>query len=251
MPFGDVMAHLDPETLSAYVDNRLPPSDAARVEEHLATCSDCKREYRETLGIAELVRELPRYMPRRDIRVDPNVNASAGLLARVIEFSKPLAVAAMVLIVAFAGLRLVDGLINDDADDSDRQMGDMAAPATEVGTERTATTSENVAADEAASDTEVEESQSARPDNRVAEESAAQQTSEADVSSGDAAPAAAEQTGQTAAEPTAPSVPSRAGEDDDTNDIIITGIALAIVVIGILGGGIWLLRSRSTRRAHD
>jgi anti-sigma factor RsiW len=33
--------HLDPDTLSAYIDGELPPADQQRIEQHLATCHAC------------------------------------------------------------------------------------------------------------------------------------------------------------------------------------------------------------------
>lgn len=51
------------EQLSAYLDGMLDSSLAAQVEEHLASCAECRMEYEELKAAVELVRELPVVVP--------------------------------------------------------------------------------------------------------------------------------------------------------------------------------------------
>lgn len=111
------MAHLDPERLSAYIDAELSPDDMQQVERHLAECETCRHEFEELRGISDMVRELPTYLPRRTIEIDAStLPRESGTLAQIVEFGKPLAVAALILLVAFAGLQLL--VDNDDDGDS-------------------------------------------------------------------------------------------------------------------------------------
>lgn len=138
------MAHLDPELLSAYIDHELSQADMAAVERHLADCGACRAEFAELRGLATLVRELPVYEPRRVIDVSAYPRGGSETLARIIAFSKPLAIAAVVLLVAFAGLRLLN---DDDPDDGGDQISFSAVQPTEAGTEMEGEASEEQAAD--------------------------------------------------------------------------------------------------------
>lgn len=235
------MEHLDPDTISAYIDEELSASDAAQVEDHLASCEACAHEYRETLAVARLVRQLPVYASRSPVTIEAQLRPRATAFDRIVEFSKPLAVAAIVLIVAFAGLRVVDDLVTGDSDD-DAPLGELAAPTVDEGTDSRLPTSESVAADAAAPDNQGEAPQAALPPNR-----AMQQTSEAEFLPGDAAPAAEEQTEQAAAAEPTPSVAEPEETDDEGNVTIIIGVAISVVVIAVIGGAIWFFRSRSSR----
>lgn len=151
------MAHLDPELLSAYIDHELPADDLAAVERHLADCGACRAEFEELRGISTLVRELPVYRPKRVVDVSGHPRGSSDTLARIIAFSKPLAIAALVLLVAFAGLRL---LTDDEPDDGGDQISFSAVQPTEEGTDSEPGASQEQAEDEsfaeAPSDAEVE-----------------------------------------------------------------------------------------------
>jgi anti-sigma factor RsiW len=69
MHHGSATAHDDwnvqRETISAYVDDALPPDERARFERHLATCDACQRELAEMRDIRTLLRALPQpVLPR-------------------------------------------------------------------------------------------------------------------------------------------------------------------------------------------
>lgn len=126
------MEHLDQELLSAYIDQELPAADMAAVEQHLAACDTCRAEYEELRALSTLVRELPIYEPKRVIDVSAHPRGGTDTMAKIIAFSKPLAIAAVVLLVAFAGLRLLN---DDEPDDSGDQISFSAVQPTEPGTE--------------------------------------------------------------------------------------------------------------------
>jgi anti-sigma factor RsiW len=60
---SDVHARLT-ERMSAYVDGELPGEEKAAVEQHLATCTQCRanlQEFRDTMGkLAQLKKKAPR-----------------------------------------------------------------------------------------------------------------------------------------------------------------------------------------------
>jgi negative regulator of sigma E activity len=102
------MAHLETELLSAYIDAELSPDDMAQVETHLTACQECRRAYDDLLGVATLVRELPVYAPRHQVVVEPDErDRDAGLIPTMLEFARPVALAAVIILIALAGLRLV------------------------------------------------------------------------------------------------------------------------------------------------
>lgn len=222
------MAHLDADTLSAYIDEELPPEETGQVEEHLASCAACNQEYQELLGVATLVRQLPAYSPRKHITIDDGQPSGGAALARIIEFSKPLAVAAIVLVVAFAGLRIVNDLVSDDSDEQESFSALQEAPPGN-GTETLPPTSETVAADRAA-------------------DPGLQEASEQEAGQGAAAPAAEEQRVPTAT--VEATVPSEApeGDPDGTDGNTTVNAAIIIVVVVIIGGAIWLSQARRSRR---
>ena len=68
------------ERLSAYLEADLDPSEQARIEEHLAGCPDCRREYRELRHTVDLLRGLPAPDPPPDLadRVIARLRAGEG-----------------------------------------------------------------------------------------------------------------------------------------------------------------------------
>jgi hypothetical protein len=63
--------HLDVDTLSAYLDQQLPPAELTAIRAHLATCPECGRELAELRATVALLRELPQYAPRRSFQLGP------------------------------------------------------------------------------------------------------------------------------------------------------------------------------------
>jgi hypothetical protein len=61
------------ESLSAYMDGELPPTDRARVEKHLQECESCTEHLQELRQTVRLVRELPLIPAPRSFAVRPVV----------------------------------------------------------------------------------------------------------------------------------------------------------------------------------
>lgn len=57
--------HIRPETVSEYLDGRLSPADAARVEAHLTTCARCQEELASLRQTVRLLHRLPQIEPSR------------------------------------------------------------------------------------------------------------------------------------------------------------------------------------------
>jgi hypothetical protein len=234
------MAHLAPELLSAYIDHELPAADMAAVEEHLAVCDACRAEYEELRGLSTLVRELPVYRPKREIDVSDYPRGGPDMLAKVIAFSKPLAIAAVVLLVALAGLRL---LTDDEPDDAGDQISFSAVQPTASGTEPGGAASEDQAANASAAARSDSEAPAAAPSD--GEAPPAQATlppalgaMPARVVETQPAPVliTAEPPSSVAPEPTAAPVPVA---NDGGGDSWLPEAIVAIVVVALAGAAGW------------
>ena len=135
------MAHLDTERISAYIDQELDPADMAAVETHLAECDSCRSEHEELVTIAMMTRALPTYTPRKAVVFnDDERDRDAGFIPILLDFAKPLAVAAIIILVALTGLRLaVDNETNPDSETG--EISDVLQDEMEGGTNFEAETS--------------------------------------------------------------------------------------------------------------
>ena len=127
------MQHLDPETISSYIDGELSTEEIAQVETHLASCQQCQQERRELLAVSRMIREVPVYQPRISALVkDRPAKLPAGVVAR---FIRPLAVAAIVILAAVTGLVVISEIIDpepggtDDERSSSQSVADVPGPA--------------------------------------------------------------------------------------------------------------------------
>lgn len=136
------MQHPDTETLSSYIDGELPEDDAAQVEAHLTTCDQCQQEHAELLAVSTLVRGLPAYQPRKSARIEPNVSVNRpGGVTDLSRYLRPLAVAAIVILVAVAGLRIVGELTESEPNG---ESASQLAEDQDDGTESELPTSQSV-----------------------------------------------------------------------------------------------------------
>jgi len=89
-----VQCHDICELLSAYIDGMLDSSQAARVEEHIASCAVCKMEYEDLRTAVDLVRGLPEVAPPpefhdrlqqklRSLPAPADTNLKTGLLYKL------------------------------------------------------------------------------------------------------------------------------------------------------------------------
>ncbi len=224
------MAHLDPDVITAYIDAELPPDEMAAVEAHLAACETCRAEYDDLRGVATLVRQLPAYRPRREIEIAERTGNESRTMARIIEFSKPLALAAIILLVAFAGLRLI-GTIGDGDEDTNETIpfaAEQQAPAdgTESAGEASRTTTAGESAPAAAG--AQSDSDSASSVNTMQE----------------AAPALS-----ATAPATAPEASPEPTDDGGPSLAVIT--ATTVAVLAIAGSAAWYTLRRSPRRRRS
>jgi hypothetical protein len=241
------MDHLDPELLTAYIDDELSPADAAQVERHLASCETCAVEFRELRGISTLVRELPVYLPRREITIQPAPSSGSPTMARILEFSRPLAIAAVVLLVAFAGLRLLND-VGDDDSGGEQISFSAVQETTTAGTESAARASDTTAAEAPAVGVPSDEEQVEMVTDllgQVADSEAPQAAvpEMAEVAEESAPTVTIAPTITTEAEP-ATATP----EDDDS---IVTAIIVVAVVILVGGAAGWYMLFRSPRGSLD
>lgn len=140
------MQHLDTDTLSSYIDSELPAEEIGQVEMHLASCSQCQREYRELLGVSLLVQALPTYQPRTSAEVRPNKSGPRDdTIVKLSRLLRPLAVAALVIIIAIAGLRLIGELTESGQDEGDPIEFTQGQP---DGTDADRSSSQSVAEEE-------------------------------------------------------------------------------------------------------
>ena len=241
------MAHLDPETLSAYIDQELSPDQRDQVKEHLASCAECRQEYEELRALSTLVRQLPVYTPKRVIEIDETPMAKPTMLNTMIEFSRPLALAAIIILVAFAGLRLVTD--SDDGDDiSDEGQISFSEVQEETlgdGTELPSDASVRVAEDrEAASDAQ-QPLEAAAPEESVSQ--MVEEAVEFDSEQEEPGPAAAMQLAPTAT--VEPTVEPEPGNEEDSGNSWLRLTASIILAALVIGGGTWLLLYRTPRRS--
>ena len=108
--------HIGLETLSEYLDGRLPASQALELEGHLEACSMCVQELeslRETIG---LLRQVPMLEPRRIFTVgEAPALAPARPLFRVPTWAYGAAASMAVLIFALVTTADLGGLLAGDA----------------------------------------------------------------------------------------------------------------------------------------
>lgn len=221
------MAHLDTERISAFIDQELSPADMAQVEDHLRSCEECHLEYRQLLGIATLVRELPVYSPHQAIVIDAqDHNRDAGIWPTVLEFAKPIALAAAVILVALTGLRFAMEF-RDDADTGDEPISDVAQFEEQAGTESDSETSESLPAPDADAPQMAE-----APPEDAAPPLAAVSRSDDTVSDADEVGGTGD-----AADPKAPT-------DDAVGFGQIEAIVAGIVVVSVAGAAVWRVRNR-------
>ena len=56
------------QCLDAYIDDLLSPAEAARIEEHVSACDDCRETLAELRSVVEQAQDLPKSLsPQRDL----------------------------------------------------------------------------------------------------------------------------------------------------------------------------------------
>ena len=242
------MQHLDPETLSTYIDGELSPEETEAVESHLSSCAQCQRELQELRGVSHLVRELPQYTPRQSASIPPGGTPSqAGDMLTISRIARPLALAAILIIVAIAGVRVIGELTEGDPDPGEPIEFAQQQP---DGTDSPRAASNAVeGAPEAAPD-EMEEAPDAAPEVSQDDEAPAAELEEAPGPDDAPAPAMAPAAERATVDADAPS--DRAGTDSTLPEASGTHWArigaIAVVSAVFVATAIWFIYQRTRRR---
>jgi hypothetical protein len=88
------------DVLSGYMDRRLNPEEAARIEEHLSTCQGCREELESLRATVVLLRRLPGVTPSRSFALAPVKPLPGRRALPALRFAT--AGAVLLLVLAFA-----------------------------------------------------------------------------------------------------------------------------------------------------
>jgi hypothetical protein len=145
--------HIDSNGLNPYLDDAVLPAERVRIDDHLATCANCRRHLAELRMVRDLLHALPQYDPPVSFRLGEEHarRAPAPPASRLLRFLpavRALAVAAVICFLAVNGALIVDrtGLGESSGSEQPSPMvastPTMATSADESGTNRTGQTSE-------------------------------------------------------------------------------------------------------------
>ena len=96
------VSHATPDLLSDYVDQRLAPSERRRMDDHIQTCWNCRRELQGLQETVDLLRSTPTVPVPRSFALTPSMVAaepSAGLYVMGVRAAVAVAVALVVVVV--------------------------------------------------------------------------------------------------------------------------------------------------------
>jgi hypothetical protein len=115
------------EDLSAYLDERLPPRERDRLDEHLAACSRCRRELEELRVVVRALQGLSHVPVRRSFRLSPEQVEATRVAARPTWAHGALGAVAATAAIVFAVLLAGDLLTLEGVEDAAAPAG--GAPA--------------------------------------------------------------------------------------------------------------------------
>ena len=104
--------HVDDETLSALLDDQLPPTEAAAARRHLDACEACQQRYLALQRVVQLVRLLPQVEPPRSFTIGPRTlepTLRVRRLAAWYDWSRAVTSALAAIFVLLLGARLYLG----------------------------------------------------------------------------------------------------------------------------------------------
>jgi hypothetical protein len=131
-------AHPDREALSAHLDARLGPAEAAAMTAHLASCAICRTEFDALAATQRLLQSLPDAEPRRSFRLRPSEAEPRPLYrapSPVLRVVPMLGAAAVIVFAIAAGIDVFSrgGSSNSSADRTTAFGRVASAPTTHSG----------------------------------------------------------------------------------------------------------------------
>ena len=96
------VSHASPDLLSDYLDQRLAPSESRRVDDHIQTCWNCRRELQGLQETVDLLRSTPTVPVPRSFALTPSMvtaQPSTGLYLMGVRAAVAVAVALVVVVV--------------------------------------------------------------------------------------------------------------------------------------------------------
>lgn len=96
------------DALSGYLDRRLNPEEAARVEEHLSTCQGCQEELESLRATVALLHSLPEVTPSRSFALAAVKPLPGRMVLPAVRFATATAVLLLVAAIAVDGTGVLE-----------------------------------------------------------------------------------------------------------------------------------------------
>ena len=129
--------HISLETLSEYLDGRLPESGRRRAELHLGTCDHCREELASLEYAVGLVRRVPSLTPRRTYTLQEGPALAPPLGIRVPAWAYGAVASVAVLFLALLVSADLSGLLDQEASRPVVPDGALEATLPEAGSSET------------------------------------------------------------------------------------------------------------------
>jgi len=134
--------HVDTDALNAYLDDELTFEERRQIDEHLATCADCRQELAELSAVRDLLRALPQFDPHTSFQVgtehERRKTAEPTTILRLLPLIRTLSVAAVLAFLIVGGVVVAEriGLDGDSGAGRDRAALAPAPTSIVVANER-------------------------------------------------------------------------------------------------------------------
>ena len=136
-PGGGPLHHFDTDAINAYLDNELTSEGRSQIDEHLATCAECRRELAELRVVRDLLRGLPQFDPPASFQLgsehERRKTAEPTTILRLLPLVRALSVAAVLAFMVVGGVVVAERVGLDGDSGAGRGRVAMApAPASIV-----------------------------------------------------------------------------------------------------------------------
>ena len=140
--------HLDAYALNAYLDDVVSSEERRQIDEHLATCEDCRQELAELGAVRDLLRDLPQYNPPRSFQIgaehEGRNTAEPTTILRLLPIIRTLSVAAVLAFMVVGGVVFAGRVGFDDDSGAGRNQPAMApAPTSDLAANERGTGSDS------------------------------------------------------------------------------------------------------------